>query len=143
MPSELPFRDDSVGPKCGQDFCRLGCVCDSVKQLNTHPDHCRQPECMFTCGCLRRKILQMLNQTRSDYCRVFIYCCSEGQSNRILLKHFHIVSHHNHKLLTCFNVSGMHKHKLVQNWEVEEGSIVFIISDVARVSDVNRMPDRV
>ncbi|XP_014899610.1 MAX gene-associated protein isoform X1 [Poecilia latipinna] len=53
LPSELPFRDDSVGPKCGQDFCRLGCVCPSVKQLNTHPDHCRQPECMFTCSCLR------------------------------------------------------------------------------------------
>ncbi|XP_027896614.1 MAX gene-associated protein isoform X3 [Xiphophorus couchianus] len=56
MPSELPFRDDSVGPKCGQDFCRLGCVCDSVKQLNTHPDHCRLPECMFTCGCLRPRM---------------------------------------------------------------------------------------
>ncbi|XP_054900630.1 MAX gene-associated protein isoform X2 [Poeciliopsis prolifica] len=65
MPSELPFRDDSVGPKCGQDFCRLGCVCDSVKQLNTHPDHCRQPECMFTCSCLRpRTDTEQLAQNR-------------------------------------------------------------------------------
>ncbi|KAM4713504.1 uncharacterized protein mgab isoform 1-T5 [Anableps anableps] len=56
MPSEIPFRDETVGPECGQEFCRLGCVCHSLKQLNTTPDHCRHPDCMFVCGCFKPRI---------------------------------------------------------------------------------------
>ncbi|XP_070844164.1 uncharacterized protein [Chaetodon trifascialis] len=41
------------GPECGQDFCRLGCVCSSLQHLNRGPFHCRRPECMFGCSCFK------------------------------------------------------------------------------------------
>ncbi|XP_047243375.1 uncharacterized protein magl isoform X2 [Girardinichthys multiradiatus] len=56
MPHEIPFRHNTVGPQCGQEFCRLGCVCQSLQQLKTAPDHCRRPECMFTCSCLKSRM---------------------------------------------------------------------------------------
>ncbi|XP_038141998.1 MAX gene-associated protein isoform X1 [Cyprinodon tularosa] len=51
MPSEIPFQDVTVGPHCGQEFCRLGCVCHSLQQHSAVSNHCRQPDCMFACSC--------------------------------------------------------------------------------------------
>ncbi|XP_057678673.1 uncharacterized protein magl isoform X3 [Corythoichthys intestinalis] len=39
------------GPECGQEFCRLGCICLSLYYPNIGTDHCRRPECMFDCSC--------------------------------------------------------------------------------------------
>nr|XP_033807785.1 MAX gene-associated protein isoform X2 [Geotrypetes seraphini] len=44
-------------PPCNNDFCRLGCVCASLSQEKRQPTHCRRPECMFGCSCLKRKVL--------------------------------------------------------------------------------------
>ncbi|XP_039980782.1 MAX gene-associated protein isoform X2 [Xiphias gladius] len=49
------------GPECGQDFCRLGCVCSSLQHLNRGPLHCRRPECMFGCACFKRKITKQIS----------------------------------------------------------------------------------
>ncbi|KAG7240203.1 hypothetical protein INR49_027196 [Caranx melampygus] len=49
------------GPECGKEFCRLGCVCSSLQQLNRGPLHCRRPECMFGCGCFKRKITKHIS----------------------------------------------------------------------------------
>ncbi|XP_047430369.1 MAX gene-associated protein [Mugil cephalus] len=46
----------TAGSECGQEFCRLGCVCSSLQQLSRGPLHCRRPECMFGCACFKRKI---------------------------------------------------------------------------------------
>ncbi|XP_069494899.1 MAX gene-associated protein [Ambystoma mexicanum] len=44
-------------PACNNEFCRLGCVCFSLSQEKRQPTHCRRPECMFGCTCLKRKML--------------------------------------------------------------------------------------
>uniref|UniRef100_W5N172 MAX gene-associated protein n=1 Tax=Lepisosteus oculatus TaxID=7918 RepID=W5N172_LEPOC len=44
-------------PPCLNDFCRLGCVCASLAQERRLPTHCRKPECMFGCTCLKRKVV--------------------------------------------------------------------------------------
>ncbi|XP_023285958.1 MAX gene-associated protein-like [Seriola lalandi dorsalis] len=49
------------GPECGQEFCRLGCVCSSLQHLNRGPLHCRRPECMFGCACFKRKITKQIS----------------------------------------------------------------------------------
>ncbi|XP_041814517.1 uncharacterized protein magl isoform X2 [Chelmon rostratus] len=54
------------GPECGQDFCRLGCVCSSLRRLNRGPLHCRRPECMFACACFKRKITKQLTVGESE-----------------------------------------------------------------------------
>ncbi|XP_024146356.1 MAX gene-associated protein, partial [Oryzias melastigma] len=45
-----------VGPDCGKEFCRLGCVCSSLHHLSRGPLHCRRPDCMFGCACFKRRI---------------------------------------------------------------------------------------
>ncbi|XP_061609594.1 uncharacterized protein magl isoform X2 [Phyllopteryx taeniolatus] len=47
-----------AGPECDQEFCRLGCVCVSLRYPIVGPLHCRRPECMFDCACS--------NQTTQD-----------------------------------------------------------------------------
>uniref|UniRef100_A0A8C3KF74 MAX gene-associated protein n=1 Tax=Calidris pygmaea TaxID=425635 RepID=A0A8C3KF74_9CHAR len=44
-------------PPCNNDFCRLGCVCASLALEKRQPTHCRRPDCMFGCTCLKRKVL--------------------------------------------------------------------------------------
>ncbi len=62
------------GPDCGQDFCRLGCVCSSLQHLNRGPLHCRRPECMFGCGCFKRKITKQLTEVESEQQIQPVYC---------------------------------------------------------------------
>ncbi|KAJ9601046.1 hypothetical protein L9F63_000781, partial [Diploptera punctata] len=43
---------------CGRDFCRLGCVCDSVQNcepLSNFLDHCGKVQCMFECLCKNKE----------------------------------------------------------------------------------------
>ncbi|KAM9202721.1 MAX gene-associated protein isoform 1-T1 [Dugong dugon] len=44
-------------PPCNNDFCRLGCVCSSLALEKRQPAHCRRPDCMFGCTCLKRKVV--------------------------------------------------------------------------------------
>ncbi|XP_051476519.1 MAX gene-associated protein isoform X5 [Apus apus] len=44
-------------PPCNNDFCRLGCICASLLLEKRQPTHCRRPDCMFGCTCLKRKVL--------------------------------------------------------------------------------------
>ncbi|XP_065610890.1 MAX gene-associated protein isoform X3 [Cyrtonyx montezumae] len=44
-------------PPCNNDFCRLGCICTSLALGRCQPTHCRRPDCMFGCTCLKRKVL--------------------------------------------------------------------------------------
>ncbi|XP_025889181.1 MAX gene-associated protein isoform X3 [Nothoprocta perdicaria] len=44
-------------PPCNNDFCRLGCICASLALEKRQPSHCRRPDCMFGCTCLKRKVL--------------------------------------------------------------------------------------
>ncbi|KAE8287024.1 MAX gene-associated protein [Larimichthys crocea] len=63
--SKYPKYKDE-GPECGQDFCRLGCVCSSLRHLNRGPFHCRRPECMFGCTCFKRKIFKHLSSMETE-----------------------------------------------------------------------------
>ncbi|XP_070613469.1 MAX gene-associated protein isoform X2 [Erythrolamprus reginae] len=44
-------------PPCNNDFCRLGCICPSLAVEKRQPTHCRKPDCMFGCTCLKRKVV--------------------------------------------------------------------------------------
>ncbi|XP_068253593.1 MAX gene-associated protein isoform X2 [Nyctibius grandis] len=44
-------------PPCNNDFCRLGCICASLSLEKRQPTHCRRPDCMFGCTCLKRRML--------------------------------------------------------------------------------------
>uniref|UniRef100_A0A8V5FRB4 MAX gene-associated protein n=1 Tax=Melopsittacus undulatus TaxID=13146 RepID=A0A8V5FRB4_MELUD len=44
-------------PPCNNDFCRLGCICASLAMEKRQPTHCRRPDCMFGCTCLKRKVM--------------------------------------------------------------------------------------
>ncbi|XP_073712498.1 MAX gene-associated protein isoform X2 [Misgurnus anguillicaudatus] len=41
---------------CGNDFCRLGCVCESLNRKRRGPLHCRRLQCMFGCDCFKHKV---------------------------------------------------------------------------------------
>ncbi|XP_010165941.1 MAX gene-associated protein, partial [Antrostomus carolinensis] len=51
-------------PPCNNDFCRLGCICASLAQEKRQPTHCRRPDCMFGCTCLKRKVLLVKGGTK-------------------------------------------------------------------------------
>eukprot|EP00064_Thunnus_orientalis_P012560 superscaffoldBa00001941_g12595 len=55
-----------AGSECGQEFCRLGCVCPSLQNPNRGPVHCRRPECMFGCACFKRKITKQSTTQESE-----------------------------------------------------------------------------
>ncbi|XP_060118804.1 MAX gene-associated protein-like [Heteronotia binoei] len=44
-------------PPCNNDFCRLGCICSSLALEKRQPAHCRKPDCMFGCTCLKRRVV--------------------------------------------------------------------------------------
>ena len=73
-------RNKSELPECGQDFCRMGCVCLSLQCSNRGPLHCRRPECMFGCACFKRKIIKQLNSGETEeriqplYCKIISVC---------------------------------------------------------------------
>ncbi|XP_051500229.1 MAX gene-associated protein-like [Myxocyprinus asiaticus] len=46
------YEDD-----CGNDFCRLGCICNSLYRKLRGDTHCRRVQCMFGCSCFKHKVL--------------------------------------------------------------------------------------
>lgn len=71
--------DKAKGSECGQDFCRLGCVCSSLRNPKRGSVHCRRPECMFGCTCLKRRITNQLTPVASEqqihpvYCKIRLF----------------------------------------------------------------------
>ncbi|XP_058276827.1 MAX gene-associated protein isoform X5 [Hirundo rustica] len=51
-------------PPCNNDFCRLGCICASLALEKRQPTHCRRPDCMFGCTCLKRRVLVVKGGTK-------------------------------------------------------------------------------
>ncbi|XP_029806164.1 MAX gene-associated protein isoform X7 [Suricata suricatta] len=54
-------------PPCNNDFCRLGCVCSSLALEKRQPAHCRRPDCMFGCTCLKRKVVLVKGGSKSKH----------------------------------------------------------------------------
>ncbi|XP_028253501.1 MAX gene-associated protein [Parambassis ranga] len=59
-------NNKAAGPECGQEFCRLGCVCSSLQQLSRQPLHCRRPECMFGCDCCHSQEMTKENNVTNE-----------------------------------------------------------------------------
>ncbi|XP_057209721.1 MAX gene-associated protein [Triplophysa rosa] len=51
---------------CGNDFCRLGCVCESLTRKIRGPTHCRRLQCMFGCDCFKHKVFLIRPPERSQ-----------------------------------------------------------------------------
>nr|XP_055172658.1 MAX gene-associated protein isoform X2 [Nyctereutes procyonoides] len=54
-------------PPCNNDFCRLGCVCSSLALEKRQPAHCRRPDCMFGCTCLKRKVVLVKGGSKAKH----------------------------------------------------------------------------
>uniref|UniRef100_A0A8C0CLL6 MAX gene-associated protein n=1 Tax=Balaenoptera musculus TaxID=9771 RepID=A0A8C0CLL6_BALMU len=54
-------------PPCNNDFCRLGCVCSSLALEKRQPAHCRRPDCMFGCTCLKRKVVLVKGGSKTKH----------------------------------------------------------------------------
>ncbi|XP_033046385.1 MAX gene-associated protein isoform X3 [Trachypithecus francoisi] len=54
-------------PPCNNDFCRLGCVCSSLALEKRQPAHCRRPDCMFGCTCLKRKVVLVRGGSKTKH----------------------------------------------------------------------------
>ncbi|XP_075387447.1 MAX gene-associated protein isoform X10 [Tenrec ecaudatus] len=57
----------SRAPPCNNDFCRLGCVCSSLALEKRQPAHCRRPDCMFGCTCLKRKVVLVKGGSKTKH----------------------------------------------------------------------------
>ncbi|XP_054421536.1 MAX gene-associated protein isoform X3 [Pteronotus mesoamericanus] len=54
-------------PPCNNDFCRLGCICSSLALEKRQPAHCRRPDCMFGCTCLKRKVVLVKGGSKAKH----------------------------------------------------------------------------
>ncbi|XP_057714664.1 MAX dimerization protein MGA a isoform X2 [Corythoichthys intestinalis] len=61
-PIQLPHRPEHA---CFNDFCRLGCVCNSLAHTARF-SHCGRPQCMLGCSCLKQKVVLLKNLDGSD-----------------------------------------------------------------------------
>ena len=44
-------EDSDHKPPCDKEYCRLGCICDSIDTKTEDQSHCGKPDCMFGCKC--------------------------------------------------------------------------------------------
>ncbi|KAM4690514.1 MAX gene-associated protein [Rhinophrynus dorsalis] len=42
---------------CSNEFCRLGCICQSLSHPKYKSTHCRRVDCMLSCSCLKSRLL--------------------------------------------------------------------------------------
>ena len=53
----IEFDDhDGSDDTCTKDYCRLGCICDSLRTKQMPPSHCGKVECMFSCCCSKEAL---------------------------------------------------------------------------------------
>ena len=48
-------EDDELG-ECMKDYCKLGCICDSLRTKQIAPLHCGKVDCMFSCCCSKEAL---------------------------------------------------------------------------------------
>ena len=41
---------------CTRDYCRLGCICASLRTKQMPPSHCGKVDCMFACCCSKEAL---------------------------------------------------------------------------------------
>ena len=51
-------------PACVKDFCRLGCVCNSISSKSIAPTHCGKTECMIGCCCSEDSVKAFANSRK-------------------------------------------------------------------------------
>jgi len=51
---EFDEHDDCMD--CLKEYCKLGCICDSLRTKQIPPDHCGKVECMFSCCCSKEAL---------------------------------------------------------------------------------------
>jgi len=51
---EFDEHDDCMD--CLKDYCKLGCICDSLRTKQIPPAHCGKVECMFSCCCSKEAL---------------------------------------------------------------------------------------
>ncbi|XP_077289123.1 over compensating males [Arctopsyche grandis] len=47
----IDIGGDAMKENCNNDYCKLGCVCNSLNTNYFLNEHCGSPECMFDCKC--------------------------------------------------------------------------------------------
>merc|ERR1719209_2148116 len=53
----IEFDDhDGSDDTCTKDYCRLGCICDSLRTKQMPPSHCGKVDCMFSCCCSKEAL---------------------------------------------------------------------------------------
>jgi len=51
---EFDEHDDCMD--CLKDYCKFGCICDSLRTKQIPPSHCGKVECMFSCCCSKEAL---------------------------------------------------------------------------------------
>ena len=52
----IEFDEHDIDKNCSKDYCKLGCICDSLRTKQIPPSHCGKFECMFACCCSKEAL---------------------------------------------------------------------------------------
>ena len=52
----IEYEDDDELGDCMKDYCKLGCICDSLRTKQIAPLHCGKVDCMFSCCCSKEAL---------------------------------------------------------------------------------------
>ena len=53
----IEFDDHDGGDDtCTKDYCKFGCICDSLRTKQMPPSHCGKVDCMFSCCCSKEAL---------------------------------------------------------------------------------------
>eukprot|EP00092_Neocalanus_flemingeri_P016630 GFUD01017991.1.p1 GENE.GFUD01017991.1~~GFUD01017991.1.p1 ORF type:complete len:2163 (+),score=717.19 GFUD01017991.1:64-6552(+) len=52
----IEFDEHDDCEDCLKDYCKLGCICDSLRTKQIPPSHCGKVECMFSCCCSKEAL---------------------------------------------------------------------------------------
>ena len=52
----IEFDDGDNLEDCLKDYCKLGCICDSLRTKKLPPSHCGKAECMIACCCSKEAL---------------------------------------------------------------------------------------
>jgi hypothetical protein len=59
-----PLPDLGRIPDCPEAWCRLGCICDSLKRQSDGRSDCGNRKCFFECCCKQSKISRNKNEEK-------------------------------------------------------------------------------
>eukprot|EP00090_Calanus_glacialis_P009738 TRINITY_DN18135_c0_g1_i1.p1 TRINITY_DN18135_c0_g1~~TRINITY_DN18135_c0_g1_i1.p1 ORF type:complete len:2159 (-),score=869.91 TRINITY_DN18135_c0_g1_i1:100-6576(-) len=52
----IEFDEHDDCEDCLKDYCKLGCICDSLRTKQIPPAHCGKVDCMFSCCCSKEAL---------------------------------------------------------------------------------------